>query len=97
MSEEIRWYLVMYDIRDPARWRRAHRIVRGFGLRVQYSIFRFQGTRRLMEQLRFALAGELAEEDDLLIVELCPSCAERVRVRNPRSGWTDDDDGCKIL
>lgn len=97
MSEDVRWFLVMYDIRDPVRWRRAHRVVRGFGLRVQYSIFRFQGTRRTMEQLRFALAKELTEEDDLLIVELCPSCAARVRERNPGGGWPDDDDGCKIL
>ena len=96
MSEDKRWYLVMYDIRDPKRWRRAHKIVRGFGYRVQLSIFRFRGTRRAMEELRCELERVLAEEDDLMVIELCPSCSERAISRHPDSGWKEDD-GCTIL
>ena len=28
-----------YDIRDPRRWRRVHRIVKGYGGRLQFSVF----------------------------------------------------------
>lgn len=92
MSEAQRWYLVMYDIRDQERWRKAYRIVRGFAKRVQYSVFRFRGSRRKMEELRFELERVLAREDDLLIIELCGTCAARIRIRNPDGGWEEDDD-----
>ena len=29
------WYLFSYDIRDPKRWRRVHKIVNGYGKRLQ--------------------------------------------------------------
>lgn len=32
-------YLVAYDIRDPFRLRKVHKIVRGFGDSMQYSVF----------------------------------------------------------
>lgn len=97
MSEPLRWYLVMYDIRDPERWRHAYKIIRGFAKRVQYSVFRFRGSRRKMEELRFELERVLATEDDLLIIELCPGCAERIKVRNPDGGWEDGGDDIIIL
>ena len=97
MSEEIRWYLVMYDIRHPERWRVAYKIVRGFAKRVQYSVFRFRGSRRKMEELRYALERVLSSEDDLLIFEICPHCAKRIRARNPDGGWDDGGDDILIL
>jgi CRISPR-associated protein Cas2 len=38
MSARRRW-LVAYDVRDDARLRRVHDIVRGYGDRLQYSVF----------------------------------------------------------
>ena len=32
-------HLVAYDIRDPVRLRRVHKIVKGFGDSMQYSVF----------------------------------------------------------
>lgn len=32
-------YLLAYDIRYPARLRRVHKVVRGFGDSMQYSVF----------------------------------------------------------
>lgn len=32
-------HLVAYDIRDPARLRRVHKKMKGFGLPLQYSVF----------------------------------------------------------
>lgn len=97
MSESKFTYVVLYDIRDPARWRVAYRTIRGFGTRVQYSVFHFTGTRRTMEQLRHALEEILADEDSLLILELCPTCSGRVATRNRPGSWPTEDDGWRIL
>ena len=97
MSEVRFVYLVLYDIRDPRRWREAYRLIRGFGERIQYSVFRLYGSRRTMEQLRFELEKILAEEDDLLVLELCSRCEARVAARNPGRSWPDEGDGWTIL
>lgn len=34
-----RCYLVCYDIRDPQRLRRVHRVMKGYGQAWQYSVF----------------------------------------------------------
>jgi CRISPR-associated protein Cas2 len=34
-----RWYLVCYDIRNPKRLRRVHKILKGYGEPWQYSVF----------------------------------------------------------
>lgn len=83
-----RWRLVCYDIRDPARWRQVHRIVKGYGRRVQLSVYRCRLDDKQTEQLRWELSKVMAEVDDLLIVDLCPSCAERVVARNDVESWT---------
>lgn len=36
---ERRRYLVAYDIRDGVRLRKVHKIVKGFGFSMQYSVF----------------------------------------------------------
>ena len=66
-------YIVAYDIRDQRRLRLVHRKVRGYGDRVQYSVFRCELSP--MEKAR--LRGELTElikrdEDQVLIVPLGP-------------------------
>lgn len=83
-----RWRLVCYDIRDPGRWRQVHRIVKGFGRRVQLSVYRCRLDDKQTEQMRWELSKVMASEDDLLIVDLCPSCAERVVARNDVESWT---------
>lgn len=97
MSEARYAYLVMYDIRDPKRWRFAYRVIRGFGERIQYSVFRVRGTRRTLEQLRFELEKILSEEDDLLILELCSRCEARVAARNPERSWPREDGRWTVL
>jgi CRISPR-associated protein Cas2 len=39
MSGGRRRYLVAYDIRNDARLRRVHKLVKGFGWAMQYSVF----------------------------------------------------------
>lgn len=90
MGADKRWRLVCYDIREPARWREVYKIVRGRGHRVQYSIYRARLDDQQVEQLRWELAQVMAEEDSLLIVDLCPTCATNVISRNHVDGWQDN-------
>ena len=62
MAEERFWYLVCYDIREPKRWRRCFKLLKGYGTSLQYSIFRCRLTRRQLERMRWELEKELASE-----------------------------------
>ncbi len=86
MSER-HWYLFSYDIRDPKRWRRVHRIVNGYGERLQYSLFRCRLTRVQMEQARHQLEMAMEEEDDLLVIRLSPRC--KIVERPGNRTWDD--------
>ncbi len=90
MSALKRWRLVCYDVRDPARWRKVYKIVRGAGVHVQYSIFRCRLDDREVEKLRWELSRVMAVEDALLIVDLCPRCAGNVVSRNHVEGWDEE-------
>lgn len=63
-ASECRTWLVCYDIRQPRRLRRVHRILRKCGATVQYSAFSVRaddgGLRDLLDELR----GEIAEHAD---------------------------------
>jgi CRISPR-associated protein Cas2 len=81
------WYLVSYDIRDQKRWRRAYKQLLGRGERIQYSLFRCRLNRTEMEALRWELETLLEEEDDLMFIHLCPSCAGRIQERGKAKEW----------
>ena len=91
MAEDRNWHLVSYDIRDPKRWRRVHRLLKGYGRSVQYSVFRVRGTRLTIERMRWELEKLLDEEDELLIIPLCSRCAERIRARSTDESWPEED------
>jgi hypothetical protein len=52
---------------------------------------------RELERLRWELAKVMHEEDALLIVDLCPSCASRVVHRNHVDGWTEQETTFEII
>ena len=89
MAVDKRWRLVCYDIREPARWRKVYRIIRGAGTHVQYSVFRCRLDDRELEKLRWELSRVMAAEDALLVVDLCPRCAGKVISRNHVHGWDE--------
>lgn len=91
MAEAKLWYLVAYDIRDAARWRKGYKLVRGFGTRLQYSVFRCRLSRRQMEQLRWELERRLSEEDSVLFVGLCDGCVARIIARNRSEVWEAEE------
>lgn len=66
-------YLVMYDIGSPKRLRLVHRLVCGFGDRLQYSVFRCELSQRLKQRLLADLEKLIVpREDRVMIVDLGP-------------------------
>ena len=92
MSEAKLHWLVIYDIRDPKRWRKVYRRMRGQGERIQFSVFRCRMTPRQMERLRWELEQRLEGEDSVLFVGLCDSCVARVVARNRPESWPLEED-----
>ena len=97
MAEPRNWHLICYDIRDPKRWRRCFKLLKGYGTSLQYSIFRCRLTKRQLERLRWELETELAAEDSLLIVGLCSGCAERIIARNTKEEWIEEQPRFHVL
>jgi CRISPR-associated protein Cas2 len=76
--------LVVYDISDPKRLRRVARVMKGFGERVQKSVFECWLDDVLEKRLRAALDKVLDPRDDSVrFYPLCGSCLKGVRV----AGW----------
>jgi CRISPR-associated protein Cas2 len=69
-----RTYIVAYDICDDRRLHRVHKTLRGFGDRLQYSVFECQLTPADLARCRHRL-GELIDHsvDQVLFVDLGPS------------------------
>jgi CRISPR-associated protein Cas2 len=68
-----RAYLVCYDIRDDKRLRLVAKVMRGFGDRVQYSVFRCMMGDKERAVLRTKVEHVMSmTEDHVLIVDLGP-------------------------
>jgi CRISPR-associated protein Cas2 len=83
------WYLITYDVRNAKRLRRVFRTLKGSGQWLQYSVFRCRLTKRQKESLRWDLERIMTAEDDLMFIELCPSCAGSVEERRAPQDWGD--------
>ena len=97
MAEGRIWYLICYDIRDPKRWRKAYKLLQGYGESLQYSIFRCWLTQREREKLRWELEEVLSAEDSLLLAGLCHRCVERIQACNRPDAWPVESEGYRIV
>jgi CRISPR-associated protein Cas2 len=78
-SEPIRRtrYLVSYDICEPKRLRKVAKVLEGFGVRLQYSVFECP-----LDEMRFAQAKATLhavinhDEDQVLFVSLGPAAGD---------------------
>ena len=67
-------YLVSYDICDPKRLRQVARVLEGFGVRLQYSVFECPLDELRTAALKTTLHPILNhDEDQVLFVSLGPS------------------------
>lgn len=90
MAEKKNWYLICYDITCPKRWRKAYKLLQGYGDTTQYSIFRCWLSFRQREKLRWQLEEVLTAEDRLLLVGLCDRCVDRIQKCNRPGSWVID-------
>ena len=67
-------YLVCYDISNDKRLARVHKTMRGFGDRVQYSVFECQLSETDLARCRHRLSEIVNPfEDQVIFVDLGPS------------------------
>ena len=97
MASDKHWHLLTYDVRDPKRWAKVFKLLKGRGDHVQYSVFRLHLSRTQLEELRWRLEDAMTGEDDLLIVRLCNSCAKRVIDSREDMEWGASPPGYEIL
>lgn len=71
MPDTTPWFLVSYDIRDPTRLRRIHRLLRSLATPLLESLFLLQCSQARAVQLMQQLKPLLRREDDLWIQRLC--------------------------
>lgn len=95
--EDQRWRIVSYDVRDPRRYRKVFKILGGYGVSLQYSVFRCRLSDRELERLRWELAKVMDEVDRLLVINLCPSCATRITSTGHQHDWSDEACTHRIL
>lgn len=91
MSELKNCYIICYDIRCPKRWRKAYKLLKGYGQRVQYSIFRCSMSQRTREKLRWELETILEKEDSILFVRLSDRCLQDIPKYNRPGEWDNSD------
>lgn len=90
---DSKWWLVCYDVRDPARLRKCAKRMEGYGHRIQYSVFRCWMTARELERLRWELTELLDPEDDVMLIPLCGNCVDGIQgihAANRPDRWPDE-------
>ncbi|HRT97915.1 MAG TPA: CRISPR-associated endonuclease Cas2 [Planctomycetota bacterium] len=74
-------YLVSYDIAHPKRLRRVARVLEGFGVRLQYSVFECALDDLRLAQAKAALHPLINhDEDQVLFVSLGPAAGDATLV-----------------
>lgn len=66
-----RRYLAAYDIRDPKRLRRVHKMMKAFGWPMQYSVFICDLDHLELVELRLAISNAIDHaEDAIALIDL---------------------------
>ena len=75
------FYVISYDIPDDRRRNQLAKVLKGYGNRVQYSVFEAHLNRRQYEALKQNIASLIdASEDSVRYYALCSACVERAEV-----------------
>ncbi len=97
MAEQKLWYLVSYDVRNPKRLQKTAKHLKGYGRRLQYSVFRCKLSLRQLERLQWELSKILEKDDDILILGLCKNCGSRIRKKGGLENWSEGDRAFEII
>ena len=75
------FYVISYDIPDDQRRNQLAKVLKGFGTRVQYSVFEAHLTRSQCEQMKQAVNRVIhPDEDAVRYYALCRACVGRIEV-----------------
>lgn len=73
------YFLVAYDISDPKRLQKVYKKLKGFGTRLQLSVFECHLTPREFVIMRDAVEKLINQEEDrILILRCCPTCKNKI-------------------
>lgn len=65
-------YLIMYDITDNKRLQKVHKICKGYGESIQFSVFYAQLSKQDLEIFKTKVHNYIKEEDQILFIKLKP-------------------------
>lgn len=75
------FFLVSYDICDPKRLPKVAKLLEGYGVRVQYSVFECILTERQYQELQRRLKRLIrVETDSVRFYRLCDSCQGEITI-----------------
>ena len=75
------FYVISYDIPDNPRRAQLAKVLKGFGTRVQYSVFEAHLTRSQFDEMKQTVARVIdAAEDSIRYYALCSTCTTRIEV-----------------
>ena len=75
------FYVISYDIPDDRRRGQLAKVLKGFGTRVQYSVFEAHLNRTQYAELKNAVDRVIdLSEDSVRYYALCSACAGRIEV-----------------
>ena len=81
-------YIVTYDISDPGRWRQVFRAMKGYGQRLQLSVWQCRLDERRRVEMVAALELLVArDEDHVLIMDLGPAAGVALKVESIGKGF----------
>lgn len=72
--------VVCYDVPDDRRRTKASNVLKGFGTRVQKSVFECDISPKHFEKLQQRLGKVLTEEDGLRYYLLCAECVPKIKI-----------------
>lgn len=87
--------MIAYDIGDDRNRRQAFKILKNYGVRVQYSVFECMLDEYQFTELRMQLAQVIGDEDSLRLYPLCKWCRNLITWQG--KGTPVDDQGFVIL
>ena len=75
------FYVISYDIPDDRRRNQLAKALKGFGTRIQYSVFEAHLNKTQFEELKRAVASVIdSSEDSVRYYALCNACVGRIEV-----------------
>ena len=75
------FYVIYYDIPDNPRRAQLAKVLKGFGTRVQYSVFEAHLTRSQFDEMKQAIARVIdTAEDSVRYYALHSTCTTRIEV-----------------